>query len=198
MNAMGLDFSSLEFWMTFQLFFDLILVVLIIRAFKSVGKTMNIQMPDLENTAKEAVEQMIATIEPVLKEAEKKSKAFSEQISEKNERIIAINESLDKRMISLNLILSKIEKVLNTPPERIDDLYSASEKAQRTAARRTPPAPAQDFAADVDKEEGYNQKEAIIALSEKGLDADTIARKLSLPKGEVELVLELRKKMSGF
>lgn len=119
MDLILFDFWSLEFWMALQLIFDLIIVLLIIRALKSIRQSISITMPDMENTAKEAVEQMIATIEPILKDAEKKSRAFESQIKEKNETIVALNERLDKRMISLNLILSRLEKVQSAVPEHI-------------------------------------------------------------------------------
>jgi hypothetical protein len=116
--------------------------------------------------AKQAADQVIGMIEPLLEAAKATSKAFDTQLQEKNQLIRHLTEKLDSRIISLNLLLNRAEGHLSMDTE-------------------SPSRP---------RSHVYDQQSAILDLFAEGDDAETIARKLSMPKGEVDLVLDLKNK----
>ena len=75
--------------------------------------------------------------------------------------------AIDNRLISLNLFLNRIDAHLPLPSE--DSSFGQIHV--------------------------YDQQEAIANLHKKGKSADAIAQTLDLPKGEVDLVLDLKKKL---
>jgi hypothetical protein len=150
--------SNINFWVAFQLGLDFVLVVLIlffIRRMKSGLK---------KETAIEASLQLMGMIEPLIKESEAVAKSFEAQLKEKKQLIHRLNEDLDSRIISLNLLLNRAKA-----------LEGGSGKQTATA-------------------QVYKQQEAILNLYAQKLDAEAIAKKLSMPKGEVELVIDLKTK----
>ncbi len=119
-------------------------------------------------TSSEAAEQVIGVIEPLLKEADSAAKEFESQLSEKKQLISNLNERLDSRIISLNLLLNRAQTGLSNKPE----------------------------SGSAGQEHVYDQQESILELYNKGHKAEAIAEKLSMPKGEVDLVLDMKKKFS--
>lgn len=119
-----------------------------------------------KDVAQKASEQVLHMIEPLLKEAQVTSENFDRQLKEKNGLIHSISDKLDSRIISLNLLLNRAGETLSA--DGIDGNGNA--------------------------EHVYDQQEAIVNLYEKGEPADAIARQLSMPKGEVELVIGLKRK----
>ncbi|MBF0118076.1 MAG: hypothetical protein HQK79_04520 [Desulfobacterales bacterium] len=115
-----------------------------------------------EHAYQEATEQVIETIEPLLKEAQEVADTFEVQLKEKKNLIKELNESLEKRFISLNLLINRVDKRGTPSPQKQSNVY--------------------------------DQQEEILKLYKKGEDTEAIAKKLSMPKGEIELVIELKKK----
>ncbi|MBU0995495.1 MAG: hypothetical protein KJ737_23615 [Proteobacteria bacterium] len=155
-----MDFFSIEFWVGFQMVVELIIVFLILFYLR------NLKTGIREDASRQVVEKVIEILEPLLKEAENTAKTFERQIQEKHLLINKINEKLDARIISLNLLMARSESHL----------------------KREMAAPSQ---------EGfhvYDQQQAILDLYETGLDSESISKKLSMPKGEVDLVINLKKK----
>ncbi len=112
----------------------------------------------------------LRTLESLLTDAHKMSGQFKEQLEEKNRLIKKLDGQLDKKIMSLNLMLN-----------RADTLLSNHSKTGNTID-----APAYH----------NNQEKEIINLAQKGRDIENIADALSIPKGEVKLVLDLKKKIS--
>ncbi len=115
----------------------------------------------------EAAEKVINIIEPFLADAESAADAFGKQLHEKNRLIHDLNKKLDNRIISLNLLLNRAN----------DSMHNVSEEL----------SPGNTHV--------YDQLKGITQLYEKGNDAGAIAGKLSMPKGEVDLVLDLKRKL---
>ncbi len=158
-----MEIFSIEIWVVFQMVVDLILVVLILHLLRAMKSSMQIDV------SKEAYEQVMGMVEPLLKEASITAKTFEGQLSEKNKLINRLNEKLDSRIISLNLLMNRAQSV---------SLSS-------------------DNKTNIDCDEHvYDQQEAILSLYEKGESTDTIARKLTMPIGEVNLVIDLKKKFA--
>lgn len=154
-----MDLSTTEFWIAFQLLIDFVLVLIIFYFLKNLKTRLRL------SASREVTDQVIGVLEPWLKEADSTAKTFERQLKEKNGLIKELNEKLDSRIISLNLLLNRSEAYLS-PGTR-----NAAESGHV-----------------------YDQQASIVGLYEQGLSAEAIAEKLSMPRGEVELVIDLKKK----
>jgi len=155
-----MEIFTVKFWVVFQMVIDLVLILLIIyflRFFRS-------GIP--KDATNEAVERIIGMLEPLLKEADATAQAFERQLKEKHRIVHNLNERLDTRIISLNLLLNRAET--------------------KQPSGEVVPAPTQN---DV-----YDQQKAIVDLFNKGHNAEAVARKLALPRREVEMVFNLKEK----
>ncbi|MFZ5571712.1 MAG: DUF6115 domain-containing protein [Thermodesulfobacteriota bacterium] len=150
---------SIEFLTTMMIVIDLMLMLFLLYFVRSIRTGLQREI------SARAAEKVFRLIEPLFKEAEMAAKDFEKQLREKNQIIKQLNEKLDSRIISLNLLLNRAD--LN--------LRSGSLGAEQAHV--------------------YDQQTAIGRLYEKGYDAASIARELTMPKGEVELVIDLKKKL---
>lgn len=151
---------SIEFWAAILLLVDLLIIVLLLYWWRNINHGLR------RAAFRRAVSQVFAEIEPLLKASEKAAKMFEDQLKKKKQMIEILNEKLDNRIISLNLLLNRAEN------------YEAREE------------PAADGPNHV-----YDQLAAVAALYEAGSDAESISEQLSMPKGEVELVLDMKRKL---
>lgn len=108
--------------------------------------------------------------ESLLIDAKDVSGQFNEQLKEKNRLIKKLNERLDEKIMNLNVLLSRVDAVLSNHLNAED-------------TRNDPVS-------------FNNQEEEIIKLASRGYDFEKIAQTLSIPKGEVMLVLDIRKKIA--
>ncbi len=122
---------------------------------------------------------IIEMLEPLVRESRDAADAFEKQISEKKALIKELNESLDSRIISINLLLSRSESLLRD----LKDKNTAAVSENAFQGRAAPPP-----------ENVFDQQNSIIDLYSRGFDADTIAARLSIPTGEVRLVIDLKEK----
>jgi hypothetical protein len=154
-----MDFLSMEFWFAFQMIIDVILILLVLYF------SNQIRLVTGKQASEAAAEKLLGMMEPVLKEADKTSQAFESQLNEKSRIVTLLNEKLDSRIISLNLLLNRAEAHL-----------SGGKKKDQTA-------------------NVYEQQELIWnQYHGEGMDPSAIAQKMQIPQGEVELVLEMKKK----
>lgn len=167
-----MELFSTEFWVLVQMIMTLALVVLMIFFVKSVkpGQQQPQQVRPDDNRAEKAAEQVIGMLEPLLREADASASAFEEQIREKKELIRILNEKLDNRIISLNLLLNRAEASLTK---------SVSPGVEMAAG---------------EKVKLHEIQDSIIQLHEKGVDADSIASRLAVTSSEVEMVIDLKNK----
>lgn len=115
----------------------------------------------------ETSEHVMETMEPLFRQAHDAAAAFDKQLKEKNHLINRLTEKLDARIISLNLLLNRTEAI-----HKEDD--------------QDPESPALHV---------YDQQESIFQLHLSGKTSAEIAKILSIPKGEIDLVLDLKKKL---
>jgi len=110
----------------------------------------------------------VRLFESVLKEADTTSRKFNELLEEKQGLIRSINEQLDKRILSLNVLLNRAEVLLSNDqgPDQ-----STTEMNDQAGVR-----------------------EEILKFAKQGYETEQIAKKLSIPKGEVKLVLDMKRK----
>jgi len=185
---------SLEFWLGFQFFIDLVLLGLFMLLFSRLKKRSErkdprenfygeAEMGNLDGGAEEAgmtATQIIDMLEPLVKEADSAAISFDQQIRDKRSLIRGLNESLDSRIISINLLLSRAESTLSRA-NNVSDMAPRNSSPLMHAGS----APGEDV---------FDQQKSIVALYDKGFNVDAIASRLSMPKGEVQLVISLKKK----
>jgi hypothetical protein len=152
----------MEFWIVGQLVVDIVLLFLFVYLVRTINHRSS------GNISDKTVGRLREVMEPVLRDAEKVAKKFESQLKTKQQTIRKLNEYLDDRTISLNLLLNRAELYLE----------ESQEKDKKTAP----------------KLHVVDQQKEIIALAQKGLDSEKIAKQLSISVGEVELVLDLKKK----
>lgn len=112
----------------------------------------------------------VKIFESLLKDADQLSGQFKEQLEEKKYLIKRLNDQLGKKIMSLNVLLNRSDALLAR--------HNRKEK-------------------DHDAPISINRPERkIIKLSKEGRDIENIAGTLSMPKEEVKLVLDLKKKIS--
>ncbi len=157
---------SVQFWLIIQIVLDLCLVTLFIVFVRQV-RTMSANLGS--SMGSQETEEIINTLESVLKDAKDVAGQFEVQLNEKKLIAKRLNEQLDSRIISLNLLLNRAEARLESNDIAVDGNSKSCK--------------------DV-----YHLQHEIIALSEKGDTPGKIADRLGIIKGEVELVLDLKKK----
>ena len=163
---------SIEFWVVCQLVFQLVLVMVllfIVRGIRAAGRR---EMLGLKEEIREEVTRLSASrvldmLTPLMEDAARTAAQFEEQIREKQRLMAELNETLDKRIISLNLLVNRSEAAVSGGYDE--------------------PIP-------MDQDAIYEQQDAIFEMHGQGMNAGAIAGRLSLPQGEVELVLELKNK----
>lgn len=152
---------SIKFLVFFQIAVDVFLIALIFLLFRSLKIRLR------KSLLQETSESVMETMEPLFTQAHDAAAAFDKQLKEKNHLINRLNEKLDARIISLNLLLNRTEafqKEDNPDPES-STLHV------------------------------YDQQESIVQLHLSGKTSTEIAKILSIPKGEIDLVLDLKKKL---
>jgi len=108
--------------------------------------------------------------ESFLTDADDTSVKFKGMLQEKKDIIKKLNEQLEKRTIRLNTLLNRTDALLFKHRQSNQDGY------------------VQDSL--------KNQTTKIVELAKEGFDLDYISESLVIPKEEVLLVLDLKKKMS--
>lgn len=155
-----MSFIELKFLILAQIGIDIIIVVafiFLIRRLKSSHKD-------------KSFDKLVKIFEPLLTNADKIAGQFKEQLEEKHLLIRRLNEQLDKRIISLNVLLNRADLLLSQRRRKADvNNKQVSLDSQQTE---------------------------IIGLAKEGHRAEEIASLLSIPEGEVKLVLDLKKKFS--
>lgn len=200
-----IELFSNEFWIAvlfvFQFFFVVFLFVLVKRINRLNARIKGVHTNDasghtndqIHNVSDDQAEQeaeqkaarsasnVLQVFEPLVRESRKTALRFEEQIKEKKRLIKELNNALDDRIININLLLS-----------RAQTQHKKLEQQQNNSARQvSPPVQAR---LDLSSDQMMNQQHQIIQMYEQKLDIDVIAEKLSVPKGEVRMVIDLKKK----
>jgi hypothetical protein len=111
---------STEFWIVFQLTSLLLLISILVFVVRNVKKAPGEAGVITEKTESDpdstamAANRIIALLEPLLNEAESAARIFESQIMEKKILIRELNEKLDSRIISLNLLLNRADACLSS------------------------------------------------------------------------------------
>jgi uncharacterized protein DUF6115 len=184
-----IELFSIEFWIAILFtinFFLVIVVFLLVKRINrfNLGRSSQNQTDsssDDGEAASQSASDIISLLEPLVRESRKAAISFDTQIKEKKRLLKGLNDALDSRIISINLLLS-----------RADAMQQKMEKRQMIMNQ---PMPASNPTyLNTSSDIMINQQSQIIELHSNQFDVDTIAEKLSIPKGEVQLVIDLKKK----
>jgi len=155
-----MSFIDLKFLILAQIGIDIIIIVVFILLIRRL----------MSSHKNKSFDKAVKIFEPLLTNADKIAGQFKEQLEEKHILIRRLNEQLDKRIISLNVLLNRADVLL-------------SQHRRQSDVNNKP--------VSLD-----SQQTEIIGLAKKGRRAKEIATLLSIPEGEVKLVLDLKKKFS--
>lgn len=184
-----IELFSLEFWMTILFVVNFILVIFLFLFVKRMNR-LNLKESDQPYSdtdesgaacASESAAKIIEMLEPLVKESRNAALSFDKQIKQKKHLIKELNDALDSRIISINLLLS-----------RADALQNKLEERQYQNNRSFFPHKDPDF--NSSSTTVMDQQDQILELYQQDFNVDTIAQRLSIPKGEVQLVIDLKKK----
>ena len=106
-----IELFTFEFWIGIQFIIDLFIILCFLIFVKRAARMRAASsfngknVIDQENTEK-ASNEIIGMLEPFLKESKATADSFDRQIKEKKKLIHELNDSLDSRIISINLLIS--------------------------------------------------------------------------------------------
>jgi uncharacterized membrane protein len=167
---------SEQFWIAVQMILIIFLAFLLFRLAKTVRalkREMAGRNMDSDGKQKvlssEGAEKILSLLEPLIREADSAARLFETQIMEKKILIRQLNDTLDSRIISLNILINRADACLASKT------FNASGDPYATSGIG-------------------DMQEAILAMFSKGLDAQTISEKLAVARKEVDLVISLKKK----
>ena len=185
---------SLEFLVAVLFIVDVFLFLLIILIVKRVSR-FRVQGTDpsslqadgsgreSQEAAFESAAQVLELLEPLVKESKAAANDFESLLKEKKKLTKDLNDALDSRIISINLLLSRaatLQKQMEEEQQRLRHSMTSAAKPPPSLSPREP---------DV-----IDQQNQILDLHRSRMDVDTIAEQLSIPKGEVQLVIDLKEK----
>ena len=109
----------------------------------------------------------INVFEALVKDADNTAGQFNKQLKEKHHIINKLNDRLDKRISSLKMLINRSDIVLSD--------HDAAMTAEETGRRKN-----------------HSRHAEIMQLDKKGYSIEEIAQKLSIQRGEVTLVLNMK------
>lgn len=184
-----MEVFSIEFWITILFFINFFLVIFLFVFVKKINR-LNLAGPDIPhqddgredaNLVSGSAADIIEMLEPLVEESRKAAISFDRQIKEKKRLVKELNDALDSRIISINRSLSRadaLQKKLEKSPPLINPSSPLPNTISFNAASNAM----------------LDHQHQIIEMYNQQFDIDSIAQRLSIPKGEVQLVIELKKK----
>ncbi len=184
-----IELFSLEFWIVLLFIINFILVFFLFLSAKKMNR-LNLSVTDQNHhdngredaiTASGSATDIIEMLEPLVTQSREAALSFDEQIKEKKRLLKELNDALDSRIISINLLLSRADALANKLEER---------QHQTRQSFSLPDNPNLHASSDA----VIDQQNQIIKMYHQNFDVDAIAQRLLIPKGEVQLVIDLKKK----
>lgn len=182
-----IELFPIEFWIAVLFFISFFLIIFLLVMVRKMNRLRSSEpavvahddVDDDADMAKSSAGEIIEILEPLMEEARKTANRFDKQIKEKKRLLKELNDALDTRIININILLS-----------RADNLQKQMEEKQKQAVAASPV----QIPVTTHPQNVMDQQKQIIQMYHQKLDADAIAERLSVPKGEVQLVIELKKK----
>ncbi len=182
---------SIEFWIGVQLIVDFIFVLLLFGLVRQVNKhgKLRINKDDFadqsyilkDKTLKTAGE-IMEILEPLVHESETAAKIFDRHIKEKKNIMQKLNDALDSRIISINLLLSRAETLFKKlQQENFSTMGTYPDFNSKNSFNHS-------------HDDVIDQQKKILELYAMGSSVESIASELAMPEGEVNLVISLKEK----
>lgn len=184
-----MELFSIEFWIAILFFINFFLVIFLFVLVKKINR-LRLGEPDqaIRKEGREdakyasgSASEIIEMLEPLVEESRKAAISFDQQVIEKKRLLKGLNDALDSRIISINLLLS-----------RADALQKKLEERQAMADQTVSLPRESHF--NPSSSAAFSQQNQILEMYNQNFDIDTIAQRLAVPKGEVQLVIDLKKK----
>jgi hypothetical protein len=194
-----IEIFSNEFWIAILFFISFFLIFFVLLLMKKINNlnltaldqnfhSENFQdseqgdgQEDAKKVSGSALE-IIGMLEPLVKESRQAAISFDKQVKEKKRLLKELTNALDTRLISINILLS-----------RADALQKEIEERQTLVNNTRPLSDPSTLKSSTN--EVVDQQNEIIEMYNQNFDSDSIAQRLSIPKGEVQLVIDLKKKL---
>ena len=181
------NLPSIEFWVILSFIFIFFVIALLVLFVKRVNRMQVLfgKKEILAQTAPNATapaKEVLALLEPLVEESRLVADSFGEQIREKRKISKDLNDALDARIISINLLLTRASKVLK-------ELEEQQERIRHTSSMVDAARPTVQNSFNV-----LDQQNQIIDLYYRKEKVQNIAEKLSIPEREVQLVVDLKEK----
>nr|NJM03807.1 hypothetical protein [Desulfobacula sp.] len=181
---------SVEFWMAVLFFINFSLVLFVFVLIRKVNRFFAEQAfasppgggLGEDDPVRDTASDIMAVLEPLVKDSREAAILFDEQIKDKKRLLKGLNDALDSRIININLLLSRADAMQKKLEERQAEsgrIFAALSKGE---------------GADVSSGNPAGQQDQILRMYDQKYDIDAIARQLSIPRGEVQLVVDLKKK----
>ncbi len=155
-----MNFIALKYLILLQIAIDLVIFIVFV--------FLMIRLKSLNKDS--SLNEKLKQYESLMTEAAELSSRFNEMLQEKKDIVTKVNEHLDKRIKSLQVMLNRTDALL------FDHRLGNQDDSAKTTLR--------------------NHNEEIIKLAQEGFEPDYIADNLFISKEEVMLVLDLKKKIS--
>jgi len=182
---------SIEFWMVVLFFINFSLFLFIFVFTRKMNRLRTEQPSQFlddddgsneNDQVRDTASDIMEMLEPLVKESRDAAILFDEQIKDKKRLLKGLNDALDSRIININLLLS-----------RADAMQKKLEERQVEAGRAFADLPKERIL-DFSTGNVANQQNQILKMYHQKYDIDTIAQELAIPRGEVQLVVDLKKK----
>jgi hypothetical protein len=198
---------SIEFFVAFLCIVDVFLVFFLVLFVKRVNRRLNriglsqanlseaAERIDLDQEADRAAmasaREVKELLEPMVAASGDAAQEFDQLIREKKKISRDLNEALDSKIISINLLLSRAGAIQKQLEEQQYQIRHS--RPDLSPPGLSPPGGSLPL---VSRKESdiLDQQNQIIDLYYQQMDIDTIAERLSIPKGEVQLVIDLKEK----
>ena len=181
---------SVEFWMMVLFFINFFLVLFVFAIIRKMNQLRIRPVPQSVDSegqkendpVRDTASDIIDMLEPLVRDSRDAAIQFEEQIKDKKRLLKGLNDALDSRIININFLLS-----------RADAMQKKIEERQAESGRIFAALPREE-ALDIPTGNVANHQDQILNMYNRKYDIDTIAQRLSIPKGEVQLVVDLKKK----
>ena len=129
---------SMEFWVAILLIINFMVVVFLFLTVKRINrlrsglksKTAFEQDPGESDLTSNTTARIVDLLEPLVEESRQTAIRFDDQIKEKKRLIKELNEALDSRIISVNLLLSRADAQQRKLQERRDRFEQQQKMSQ--------------------------------------------------------------------
>lgn len=182
--------GSVEFWVVVLFFINFSLVLFVLMLIRKMNRFLAEQAfqaafekkRDENDPVSDTASDIMDMLEPLVKDSRDAAIQFDEQIKDKKRLIKSLNDALDSRIININLLLSRADAMQKKIEERQVESGRILADLSREGTVEVPAGALE------------NQQHQILKMYRQNHDIDTIAQELSIPRGEVQLVVDLKKK----